>query len=75
MAKPNWLKIDTAPMDGTWVRVRGFNYGDPTKGRHHATAFYEDSSWIEVGSGGSLLFYLTDWAPLHDAALQQEAAR
>ena len=59
-----WQSIDTAPKDGTWVKVRGWNFGVPGSDRHYAIAFFEEANWHEVGSEGATLFYLTDWHPL-----------
>lgn len=59
-----WQPIDTAPTDGTWIRVRGVDFGVPGNKHHYAIAFFEDCGWHEVGSDGAELFYLTDWHPL-----------
>lgn len=60
----DWQPIETAPKDGTWVKVRGHDYGDRARKRHHAIAFYENDVWHEVGSEGSILYYLDGWKPL-----------
>jgi hypothetical protein len=59
-----WKAIDTAPTDGTWIKVRGWDFGIKESRRHYATAFYENGNWFEVGSNGSQLRYLTDWQEL-----------
>jgi hypothetical protein len=59
-----WKAIDTAPRDGTWVKVQGWDFGIIGSRRHYATAFYENGCWFEVGSNGSQLRYLTDWQEL-----------
>jgi hypothetical protein len=59
-----WKAIDTAPTDGTWIKVQGWDFGIEGWRRHYATAFYENGNWIHVGSNGSRLGYLTDWQEL-----------
>jgi hypothetical protein len=59
-----WKAIDTAPTDGTWIKVQGWDFGIEGWRRHYATAFYENGNWINVGSNGSRLGYLTDWQEL-----------
>jgi hypothetical protein len=61
---PKWQTIDTAPKDGTWIKVRGHDFGDRTRRRHYAIAFYDHENWNEVGSEGGLLYYLDGWQPL-----------
>ena len=56
-----WKPIDTAPKDGTWIKVRGWDFGIEGLRRHHTTAFYENGGWSEVGNKGNRLRYLTDW--------------
>jgi hypothetical protein len=58
-----WQPIDSAPKDGTWLKVRGHDYGDRTRKRHYAIAFYDNGIWNEVGSEGGLLYYLDGWKP------------
>jgi hypothetical protein len=60
----DWKPIDTAPTDGTWIKVRGWDFGIEGSRRHYGTAFYEDGKWIEVGSNGNQLRYLTEWQEL-----------
>ena len=67
MAKPQWQSIKDAPRDGTWIKVRGRDFGSPTGRWHYAVAFYEGANWHEVGSNSGQLAYLTDWCPLTDA--------
>ena len=69
--KPDWKPMDTAPKDGTWLKVRGWDFGVPGNKRHYAIAFFEDTDWHEVGSEGSLLYYLTDWHPLSPQEIEQ----
>ena len=59
-----WKTIDTAPTDGTWIKVRGWDFGIIGSRRHYATACYENGNWFEVGSNGCQLRYLTDWQEL-----------
>jgi hypothetical protein len=59
-----WKTIDTAPTDGTWIKVRGWDFGVKGSRRHYATASYENGNWFEVGSDGCQLRYLTDWQEL-----------
>jgi hypothetical protein len=61
---PEWKAIETAPMDGTWIKVRGWDFGIEGSRRHYATAFYKGSGWLEVGRSGNRLRYLTDWQEL-----------
>lgn len=58
-----WQPMSSAPIDGTWIRARGHDFGDPTQRKHSAIAYYEDGNWHEVGSGGSSLLYLIEWQP------------
>ncbi len=60
----DWQNIETAPKDGTWIRVRGHDFGDRTRKRHYAIAFFDNGHWNEVGSEGSVLYYLDGWRPL-----------
>ena len=59
-----WKAIDTAPRDGTWVKVQGWDFGIIGSRRHYATAFYKNGNWFEIGGNGSQLRYLTDWQEL-----------
>lgn len=59
-----WESLETAPKDGTWIKVRGRDFGHANGRRHYAIAFYEDDNWNEVGSAGGLLYYLDSWQPL-----------
>lgn len=62
-----WKPIDTAPKDGTWLKVRGWNYGVTGGKRHYGIAFYHDEVWNEIGSAGGIFYYLTDWQPMSPA--------
>jgi hypothetical protein len=53
--------MESAPKDGTWVKVRGHDWGDRTRKRHYAIAFFNEGDWNEVGSEGGLLHYLDGW--------------
>lgn len=66
-----WQDIKTAPRDGTWIQVRGHDYGDRTRKRHHAVAFFENGNWLEVGSVGGVLYYLDGWRSLSPTPPQQ----
>lgn len=67
-----WQPIETAPKDGTFILVTGFNYGAPEKGRHYAVAawcerrgsWHEEAEWDE---NYSCLAYLAHWIPLPPA--------
>lgn len=56
-----WQPIDAAPKDGTWLKVRGWDFGQPGSKRHYGIAFYQDGAWNEIGSAGGIFYYLTDW--------------
>ena len=60
----DWKPIESAPTDGTWIKVRGWDFGVKGSRRHYNTAFYENGSWREVGSNGGQLRHLTDWQEL-----------
>lgn len=64
-----WQPIETAPKDGSWIRVRGFNWGDRTRGRHRMTAYWDGNVWRDAADEDSALHYLTDWKP---AAAQRD---
>ena len=57
---PEWNQIHNAPTDGTWIEVRGWDFGSEESRRHYATARFENGKWVEAG--GNQLRYLTDWA-------------
>jgi hypothetical protein len=58
-----WNPMSSAPQDGTWIRARGYDFGDRTRKKHTAIAFFEDGNWNEVGSEGTHLYYLIEWQP------------
>jgi hypothetical protein len=62
----DWQPMSSAPKDGTWIKVRGRDYGIPGNRRHYAIAFYDDGAWQEIGSNAGQLQYLTDWKPMND---------
>lgn len=55
--------ISTAPEDGTWIRARGHDFGDPSRKKHTVIAYFENDQWREVGSEGTTLYYLIEWQP------------
>jgi hypothetical protein len=59
---PEWNSIDSAPTDGTWINVRGWDFGMEGSRRHYAIAHFKDGKWIEAD--GNQLRYLTDWQAL-----------
>jgi hypothetical protein len=71
---PEWKPIDSAPTDGTWIKVRGWDFGIEGSRRHFATAFYGGSVWREAGGKGNRLRYLTDWQELTQHRNQPPAA-
>ena len=40
-----WQPIDEAPKDGTVILARGHDFGDTTRKKHTAWAFYENGIW------------------------------
>jgi hypothetical protein len=65
-----WKAIDTAPTDGTWIKVRGWDFGIKGSRRHYATALYQNGNWF--GSNGSRLRYLTDWQELDETSYNED---
>jgi hypothetical protein len=59
---PEWNPIDSAPTDGTRIKVRGWDFGIKGSRRHYAIAHFENGKWIEAD--GKQLRYLTDWQEL-----------
>lgn len=58
-----WLPIDSAPKDGTVVRLFG-KYADATTAIEHLGWWSADYGWIEQANRlGPLLFEVTHWAP------------
>lgn len=67
-----WQDIGTAPRDGTWIQVRGHDFGDRTRNRHYAIAFFDNGNWNEVGSASGVLYYLDGWRPLSPSPPSKE---
>lgn len=72
-----WQPIDTAPRDGTPIRIRGFRFtpGDPQSRRYYATAIWATrccprhiiSGWFpaaDAHDGAGDFNDVTDWKPL-----------
>jgi hypothetical protein len=59
---PEWKLINSAPTDGRWIKVRGWDFGLEGSRRHYAIARFENGKWIEAD--GKQLRYLTDWQEL-----------
>jgi len=57
----DWQNIRTALKSDRIINVRGYNWGDPSKGRHYARAMWDGRNWIEVDDEDQILEYLTDW--------------
>lgn len=54
--------MSVAPKTDNPLWVRGFNFGDPTRGRHYCWAYWNGHKWIEAGaSDESTLQFLTEW--------------
>lgn len=59
-----WKPIDTAPMDGRPVWVRGWDWGKPDGSRHCCFAYWDGEKWREAASAdSSILTHLTEWLP------------
>lgn len=58
-----WKPIETAPKDGSPVWVKGYNYGNKSKGEHRHFAWWDGENWIEAASE-SELSYIVEWMPL-----------
>jgi hypothetical protein len=58
-----WQKIATAPKDGTEIEVRGYNWGDRTRGRHRMIAYWNGGEWRDAHDENSSLHYLDEWRP------------
>lgn len=61
-----WGPIDTAPLDGTEIEARGYNWGDKTRGRHRVKAFWDEDRavWRDASDEDSTLKYLHEWRPV-----------
>lgn len=56
-----WQDIKTAPRDGTEIRARGRDFGNPAAKWHYAKARWENGLWID---DDTTLLYLEQWQPL-----------
>jgi hypothetical protein len=56
-----WKPIESAPTDGTTIKVRGWDFGIEGSQRHYAIATFKDGKWIDFDNNGNQLRYLTDW--------------
>jgi hypothetical protein len=59
-----WKPIVSAPTNGRRIKVHGWDFGIEGSRRHYAIAFHKDGNWIEAGSSGNRLGYLTHWQEL-----------
>jgi hypothetical protein len=59
---PEWSPLGSAPTDGSWIKVRGWDFGLEGSERHYAVAHFENANWFEAN--GTQLRYLTDWQEL-----------
>lgn len=68
-----WLDMNSAPRDGTPIRARGRDWGDPCGKLHYVTVHWRkprsksDASggkaWRKVNGDDYACVYLTDWKP------------
>jgi hypothetical protein len=58
-----WQPIETAPRDGRPVWVKGWNWGDKTKGIHCCWAWFDGNHWAESGVEDARMEFLFEWLP------------
>jgi hypothetical protein len=58
----NWKPITQAPMDGSPIWVRGWDYGKEGTTRHCCWAYWNGVNWIAAGPDGAVLQFLTHFA-------------
>jgi hypothetical protein len=58
----DWSPIGSARTNGTWIKVRGWDFGLEGARRHYVSARFDNGKWIEAH--GNQLRYLTDWQEL-----------
>jgi hypothetical protein len=54
-----WKPIDTAPTDGSWIEVRGWDFGIVGSHRHYAIARSDNGKWTDAD--GNQFRHLTEW--------------
>ena len=63
-----WQPIETAPKKAGVIRARGFNFGDPSKGRHCVLArWWPQYGWVAAFDRFphlATLGYISEWRPL-----------
>lgn len=57
----DWQPIETAPIDGRPVWVRGWDWGTEGGKRHFLWAYFDGADWRPAGDEDSTLTHLTDW--------------
>jgi hypothetical protein len=72
-SEPAWRPIETAPKDGQPVWVKGYNFGEESKGIHCCWAWFDGHNWYEPGFESSMLMYLVSWMPPSVLAAAPEA--